>query len=180
MGTAGAAGLFNIGANTSDQYLLTAGIFGLVGHSFILIWGKGGNHKHTAGTQKKAPPIFLKPLFIWRYPVDASFVVFTMGGILFTISGSFSGNIPLALFGTVGAISGIFGWLWPQDKLFFKLHSLQVCAVLYTISGFAAFLSGLWAWNVWMTLAGGCYLSANMILYTVRKENQSQYTIENE
>ena len=178
MGVAGAVGLYHLGKNFADLLMTGAAFLGLFGHSIVIIWGKGGEAKHGQVHAAQQISIFLKPLFMWRYPLDASFAVFSVGGFIFAIAGATSHNPPLVLFGVIGCGAALLGWLWPQDRPLFGFRSLQVCAILYTVSGIASIASGLWAHSLYIFLAGCCYISANIIFSTVRKQNQSQYTID--
>lgn len=178
---AGVSGLMTVGQNWADIFLASGPGTGLIGHSFIIFWGKGGAAVHPhAGGDRKPTPVLLKPFLMWRYPMDAGFALFAVGSMLVLASGLKSLNLPLILAGVVMTTASLLGWLWPQDKTLFGFKSMQVSALLYMTSAIATFLSGLWAQNLFMVLAACCYLSANLIMYTVRKENQSQYTIMNE
>ncbi len=179
MGLAGAVGLYHAGKNFADLLLTIAGGLGLFGHAIVIIWGKGGGGA-TSGTsaKKDRTSALVKSLLMWRYPLDSSFAVFAVGGLCFAVSGAASKNPLLAAFGIICSISSLIGWLWPQDKRLFGFRSLQVCATLYMTSGVSNLASGLWAHSSFIVLAGCCYILANIILYTVRKEHQSEYTIE--
>jgi len=179
MGAAGAAGLYNLGVSPGDVLLTIAGVFGLAGHSINVLWGKGGAGVQRRGAEVVAEvSIMVRPLFPWRYPLDASFAIFILGSLFFVASGFSSGAVSLLLFGGITLVSSTLGWLWPQEKDIFGLHVIQVCSILYTTSGATCLISGILSQKPLIALAGACYLSANFILYTVRKENQSQYTID--
>jgi hypothetical protein len=179
MGLAGAAGLYHIGRNPADLLLTAGSGIGLLGHAIIFLWGKGGK---AGGEQVRAaaapPPIYLRPLLPWRYPLDAGFALWAIAALPYIASGLISSNPILSLCGMIWLTSALFGWLWPQGRKFYGLQSLQVCAIFYQLSGLSAFLSGLWAHSTFMIAAGCCYTFANFIFYTVRKENQSKFTIE--
>lgn len=181
MGFAGAAGLYHIGTNSGDFLLTVAGGLGLFGHGINVFWGKGGKLKRkdtTAGNHKAQTRTLLRPFLIWRYPMDASFAVFVLGSLAFIMSGAASNNPVLVIFGCITLVSSLLGWLWPHDKAFFGFNIIQVCALLYMISGITCLISGIWAQKFLIVLAGFSYISANIVLYTVRKENQSLFTID--
>ncbi len=181
MGLAGAAGLYHLGTNLGDVLLTIAGGLGLLGHSVNIIWGKGGRAKEnrvfSAALKTYVHPL-LKPFFIWRYPLDSSFAIFTVASLAFAISGAISDNPSLVVFGCITLVASLLGWLWPQNKTLYGFRSVQICALLYMVSGFVCLISGIWAQEFFIILAGCCYVSANTVLYTVRKENQSLYTVK--
>jgi len=69
-------------------------------------------------------------------------------------------------------------WLWPKLKPLFGFRALQVASVFQICSAATKLATGIMADKIFITLAGGCFLSAKLIFYTVRKEDQSQFTID--
>lgn len=177
MGLAGASGLYHAGQNPADLFLFAAGVLGLMGHSFNIIWGKGGQRGGKASRPPARMTVWLRPFFMWRYPMDAAFALFVVGGLLFVVSGALSGNPGLVLFGVTAGAGALLGWLWPEEKTLCGLRSVQITALLYVGSAFATLFSGVWAKDAFILAAGCCYMVASIIFYTVRKENQSRHTI---
>lgn len=178
MGVAGASGLYHIGKNPADLMLTAGGACGLLGHGVIMAWGKGGDAETARRRGGPRPPIFLRPLYAWRYPLDAAFLLWFIASFAYFGAGVLSGNRFLAFCGVLWCSASLTGWLWPEEKKLFGLRSIQFCALVYLFSGAVNILSGLWAHSAGMTGAGVCYFTANFIFYTVRKENQSRHTLE--
>jgi hypothetical protein len=179
MGLAGAAGIYHIGNNPGDLLLTAGSVLGLLGHGSILLWGKGGRAKKLGtGAGGEHPPVLLRPLLPWCYPLDFAFAFWAVASVAFTASGLMTGNIFLTLNGVICTFSATFGWLWPEEKKFYGFQSVQVSALLYIMSGTAMMLAGVFAHKPFIIAAGACYLTSSFIFYTVRKENQSRHTIE--
>jgi len=147
MGMAGAAGLYRIGHNDGDFLLMLGGALGLFGHSVNVIWGKGGKKKKALNPPDSPTasvlPVFFRPFLMWRYPMDASFAIFSIGSVAFMAAGISSGVMLLTVFGSITLLASLLGWLWPLDKNIFGFRAVQICALLYMSSGIVCLASGL-------------------------------------
>lgn len=180
MGLAGGVGLLNVSFENAAYALLSAGgLVGTLGHITLMLWGKGSSATDAASNNAAAErntPQILRPLFPWRYPLDSAFVAFMSGNALFILSGILMGNYALSANGLFAVIASLIGWLWPQDKPWRGLNSMQLSALFFLIATISNFIAGFWAMDVMILAASCCFLASNVILYTIRKETQSNFT----
>ena len=181
MGLAGGVSFFFWGNihGGGDIFLMVACALAMGGHIALLIWGKGGPKAGTS--QEKVagplPKLWRRTLTPWHYPLDWGFFNFCVTGLLYAIAGIFSSNFPLALNGILTASASALGWLWPQNRPIFGRNVMQVTAVTYATSSVVSFFAAWVAHSVCIALASCLYITVNAILYTVRKGNQSAYTL---
>jgi hypothetical protein len=112
----------------------------------------------------------------WRYPLDSAFSIFTVGSLFYIFGGLQIGDLPLVGVGVLVLMAAMTGWLWPHDKRIFGLRSVQVTALLYMTSSIMTLAAAITTANAYLFLGGIAYVLCNLILFTVRKENQSTYT----
>ena len=182
LGLAGGVSLFSPDTSTTAGIMLMmGGILGVLGHGAVFLWGKGAksdkavrapNHLHT--------PLLLKPVFPWRYPLDFGFAVWIVGGALYFFAGVYSDNPGLIALGSFTMPAACIGWLWPQKRTLFGLHTMQVIAILYACSSVSGFIGAFIAKDVILLIAMLCFSACNVIFFTVRKENQSLHTQSHE
>lgn len=181
MGLAGGMGLLHASfQNTAYAALTLGGFFAVAGHAALMIWGKGARAKNQTTAVLAAPPVFLKPLYPWRYPLDCAFALFIVTNVFYIIAGAYLNLPALCISGMFAVAASALGWLWPQDKLLFGLRSMQITSLCYSLATLNHFIAGFSAMNIWIILSAVCYLTCNAILFTVRKENQSAFTQEHE
>ncbi len=178
LGLAGGASLFSPDASTTAGIMLMlGGILGVFGHSAVFVWGKGAkSDKALRAAEQLHTPMLLKPLFPWRYPLDFGFAVWIVGGALYFVSGVYSNNPGLIALGSFTTPAACIGWLWPQKKTLFGLHTMQIIAILYARSSVAGFIGAFIARDPILFIAMMCFTACNVIFFTVRKENQSLHT----
>lgn len=178
MGLSGASGLYHLGHNNSDLLLAIGGGLGLVGHITNVIWGTGGKVKQSVDIIINSPQdsLLKRVLFPWRYPLDSSFAIFSIGSLLFALAGFLSETLSLVIFGMLTLVASMIGWLVPSNKNIFNLTPIQLCAFLYMLSSISCMISGIAMEKELVLMAGLSWFSANVILFTIKKEHQSSYT----
>lgn len=168
------------GVSLSGLFLSLAGTMGLIGHGIMFLWGRGAVSSRPLAspiaTSSRPAPVFLKPFLPWRYPLDSSFCIFTIGSIFYILGGLQIGDTALLTVGVLVLSAAVTGWLWPQEKMIFGLRSVQVTALLYMASSLMTLAAALTAANVFLFFGGISYVLCNLILFTVRKEYQSAHT----
>ena len=181
MGLAGGVSFFFWGRSEHwpDIFLMSACVVAVSGHGVLLLWGKGGEHAKTSVSGNEALSVWKKPLKPRCYPLDWAFSNFIVAGLLYAMAGLASMNMPLCFKGVLAAIASATGWLWPQDRLILKMNVLQFTAILYAIVSLSTLAAGFVANNGFIIAAACLWILTNVILFTVRKENQSKFTQEN-
>ncbi len=178
LGLAGGVSLFSPDTSTTAGImLLMGGILGVFGHGAVFLWGKGAKSDKVVHTAEKLhTSLLLKPFFPWRYPLDFGFAVWIVGGALYFLAGVYSNNPGLIALGSFTTPAACIGWLWPQKKTLFGLHTMQIIAILYACSSVSGFIGAVIAKDPILFIAMMCFTACNVIFFTVRKENQSLHT----
>lgn len=156
--------------------LFIGGVLGATGHVTLLLWGKGGKLEKITRASYAAPPIYIKPFLPWLYPLDFSFMLWSVKSLFYIASGILGSTLSLAAMGIFTMSAALLGWLWPEKKPIFGLRSMQLTASLYCCATLSGFVASVITASVILFVAMCMYLSCNIILYTVRKENQSAHT----
>lgn|GEM_PF-3352153 len=184
MGLAGGEGLVLRDPSHTFAYslLMISGSCALFGHLMLFVWGKGAEDKAIAraGSHKAEPPILLKPLWPWRYPLDGALFAWLLAGISYTVSGILMDDMALLFMGVTNVAACLIGWLYPKHKKFFGFSGMQMTSIMYMLSTVGTFATAWTLGSLFIFGAGCAYAACNLILYTVNKENQSAFTQQHE
>lgn len=182
MGLTGTAGLFNWNSlgTASDTAMLTGGIIAVIGHSMLLLWGKGGRLENKIRTSGAHHGQWAKPFMPWRYPLDTALAFFIFSGCCYGLAGLFMGSFSMLITGICVGLASAIGWLLPQDRLLLGLRGMQWTAGLYLTATSFTYLAAYENANILLFAGALFYTACNLILFTVRKENQSEYTLGHE
>lgn len=178
VGLAGGIGLWRLSFETVPYACLTVGgLLAVLGHCSLLIWGKGARPQAAADhVQAQPSSIFLKPFVPWRYPLDTGFMLFILANVFYFTAGILMNLPALSLSGFFAGVASALGWLWPPARKILGLFSMQAVSLCYLIASINQLAAGFISMNIMIILSGFCYVACNVILFTVRKENQSVYT----
>lgn len=178
MGAAGGVGILNRGSLPDSSYalLLTASCLGLTGHITLMLWGKGARAASVKAVSGVEPPVWRKPFYPWRYPLDFAFSLWIVASLLYMASGFHQGAQAMIFMGLCSGMGSSIGWLYPQEKLLFGRHVIQVTALCFFLCNIFAFAAAYMMQDMIVLLAACSFTMCSLILYTVRKENQSAYT----
>ena len=173
-----AGGVSVFRAESLSGLLLAIGAgLGLLGHALLFLWGKGGKLENVKKqTPAKKLPVFLRAFVPWYYPLDSSFFLFAISGVFYASAGIISQNIGMMALGVFVFTGCMIGWLWPQEKPIWKFRATQVTAMVFLCATASNFVAGFIARDIIIFMAALLYLASNIILYSVRKQNQSAHT----